>query len=220
MGIVIPFPNLHLELLSMQWFRMHAEFATDPKIQCLNETFQRRFVMFLCLQCTGEFERLSLEELAFALRIEPTELQQTIDAFKAKGFLDENGKIRNWNKRQYKSDSSTERVRKHRLSKDETLQKRSSNGHVTPSETDTDSEKNSVRAAAPPSLDASLFAEGKQIFGQSAGGMLNRAIRAKGKPWLVGIIETCRSKDPEAARAYLSAALNRSTGGGHERAVI
>jgi len=57
------------------------------------------------------------------------------------------------------------------------------------------------------SLDAALFAEARKVFGASIGGQINRAIRRKGKSWVLGMIETCRSKDPEAARAYLAAAL-------------
>lgn len=71
----------------------------------------------------------------------------------------------------------------------------------------------------PPSLDASLFAEARKIFGRSTGGMINQAIRDKGKPWLLGMLETCRSKDPEAARAYLAAAL-KPKGRGHDRVQV
>jgi hypothetical protein len=135
--------------MTFPWFRMYAEFATDPKVQSMDETLQRRFIMFLCLQCSGEYERLSDDELAFALRISPAELVNTKDAFKQKRFLGDNGEIRNWNKRQFKSDSSTGRVRKHRDKKrrndDETLR----NVSVTPPDSDTDSEKD-TSAGKPP----------------------------------------------------------------------
>jgi hypothetical protein len=136
--------------MSLPWFRMYAEFATDPKVQSMSETLQRRFIMFLCLQCADEFEKLSDEELAFALRITPEELAETKEAFTKKGLLAD-GKISKWNKRQYTSDSSTERVRKHRERQrngDETLQQRS----VTPSDTDsdTDSEREKKRASRLP----------------------------------------------------------------------
>lgn len=132
-----------------QWFRMYSEFATDVKVQSMNETLQRRFIMFLCLHCNGEYERLNDDELAFALRITPAELIDTRGVFIQKGFLDDNGKIRNWNKRQYKSDSSTERVQKHRerqRNDDETLQKRP---QIQRTDTDTDSEKNPSASATP-----------------------------------------------------------------------
>lgn len=106
--------------------------------------------MFLCLQCNGEYERLTDDELAFSLRIDTAELVKTRKVFEAKGFIDDSGKIVNWNKRQFKSDSSTERVRKHRKNRsngDETLQKRP---QIQTQITDTDSESKNISAAAPP----------------------------------------------------------------------
>lgn len=135
--------------MTFPWFRMYAEFATDPKVQSMDETLQRRFVMFLCLHCNGEYERLSDDELAFALRITPAELVNTKEAFKQKRFLGDNGEIRNWNKRQYKSDSSTDRVRKHRDKKKRNGGVTGRNVSVTPPDSDTDSEKDTT-AAKPP----------------------------------------------------------------------
>lgn len=124
----------------MLWFRMYGEFATDPKVQSMDETLQRRFTMFLCLHCSGEYERLSDDELACALRISADELARTREVFKAKGFIGGNNEIRNWNKRQYKSDDVYSRVKKHREGK----KKRKGNVSVTPSDTDSesDTEKN------------------------------------------------------------------------------
>jgi len=149
----------------MQWFRMYAEFASDPKVQSMDETLQRRFTMFLCLHCNGEYERLSDEELACALRISLDELARTKTAFEAKGFIDESGKIRNWNKRQYKSDDVAIRVRKHREKKRE----QACNVTVSPSDTDTDTDKNkkSDRAAAQP--EPSEFAEIRRDYPKRAG---------------------------------------------------
>jgi hypothetical protein len=149
--------------MSLPWFRLYAEFATDPKVQSMSETLQRRFIMFLCLQCADEFEKLSDEETAFALRISLQELVETKEAFTKKGLLVD-GKISNWNKRQYTSDSSTSRVRKHRERQrngNETLQQRS----VTPSDTDTDTDtekKRESRASRLPS-DFSLTPERRLV---------------------------------------------------------
>lgn len=76
--------------------------------------------------------------------------------------------------------------------------------HPSPSE---EEEKNSVRAAEPPSVDSLLFAEGRRVFGSSSGGLINKAIAQKGKPFVLEMIERCRNKDPEAARAYLVRAM-------------
>jgi len=124
----------------MQWFRLYNEFAFDPKIQSMGETFQRRFIMLLCLQCNGDLQKLSEEELAFALRISSEELQETKKILISKRFIDEDWNVLNWNKRQYVSDTSTERVRRFRQKQNETLQKRCETVTVTPPDTDTDTD--------------------------------------------------------------------------------
>nr|PZN79755.1 MAG: hypothetical protein DIU57_14810 [Pseudomonadota bacterium] len=63
------------------------------------------------------------------------------------------------------------------------------------------------------SIDKALFAEARKVFGQSIGGKINQAIREKGKTWVLDMIEKCRNKDPEAARAYLAAALQERSRG-------
>lgn len=62
---------------------------------------------------------------------------------------------------------------------------------------------------APPesTLDKALFAEARRIFGQSCGGQINTAIRVKKRPWVMDLLERCKSMDQEQARAYLAAAL-------------
>lgn len=116
------------------WFRMYAEFATDPKVQMMSEHLQRRLLMVMCFRCNETLETLHETELSFALRISMTELDETKKVFLAKGFIDEHWNLVNWDKRQFASDSSTARVRKHREEKKQgglfevTEVKRSSNG--------------------------------------------------------------------------------------------
>ena len=127
------------------WFRLYSEFAHDPKVQMLPEAMQRRYVMLLCLRCSETLETLHETELAFQLRLDETELLETKKLFISKNFIDKNWNILNWNKRQFVSDSSTMRVRKHRNKKkqvgndDETLQKQPSNA------LDTDTDKNQIQ---------------------------------------------------------------------------
>ncbi|AZW14227.1 hypothetical protein CS344_20145 [Bordetella bronchiseptica] len=121
----------------MDWFRMYAEFATDPKVQMMPEAMQRRLVMLLCLQCGNGIETFHETEressIAFALRISEAELAETKELFMRKEFINSDWTLRNWDKRQYASDSSTARVRRHRekskkaTETDETFQERSSN---------------------------------------------------------------------------------------------
>jgi len=116
------------------WFRLYSEFAHDPKIQMMPEHMQRRYIMLLCMRCSETLETLHETEIAFQMRLSDDELAKTKELFLSKGFIDEHWNLTNWEKRQYASDSSTVRVRKHRDKKkedtkqDETLLKRSSNG--------------------------------------------------------------------------------------------
>ena len=121
------------------WFRMYAEFATDPKVQMLNEANQRRLLMVLCLRCNGDVT-LQDEEVAFQLRISNDEWSTTKSTFVEKGFIDSTNKVLNWDKRQFVSDSSAERVARHRSNK-----KVLCNVTVTPPDTDTDTDTDTER---------------------------------------------------------------------------
>jgi hypothetical protein len=98
----------------MEWFRAYAEFAHDPKVQMMSEVMQRRLHMLMCLRCSNTLETLRETELAFFLRISEKDLAETKDLFIAKGFIDSDWVLLNWDKRQFSSDSSTERVRAYR----------------------------------------------------------------------------------------------------------
>ena len=122
----------------MDWFRMYGEFATDPKVQMMSEAMQRRLVMLFCLECSNGIETFHVTEretsIAFALRVTEEILAETKAVFLAKGFINDDWTLANWEKRQYVSDSSTARVKAHREKKKkeaaerETRMKRSSNG--------------------------------------------------------------------------------------------
>lgn len=118
------------------WFRLYAEFAHDPKVQMLSETDQRRYIMLLCLRCGNGDVTLHETEVAFQLRISNEEWGATKARLMEKNLIDEDSKPIAWDKRQYASDSSAERVAKHR----EKL-KQQCNVTVTPPETETETEK-------------------------------------------------------------------------------
>jgi hypothetical protein len=116
--------------MANSWFRLYAEFATDPKVQMLSESHQRRLVMVFCMRCNGNVT-LHDEEVAFQLRISNEEWADTKAVFMAKGFIDDTNEVLNWDKRQFVSDSSAERVAKHREKK-----KQACNVTVTPPDTE------------------------------------------------------------------------------------
>jgi len=103
--------------MSNPWFRMYAEFANDPKVQMLSEVNQRRFVMLLCFRCSNDDETFQDEHVTFQLRISNDEWNKTREILLANNLINEHNIPRGWNKRQFLSDSSTERVKKHREKK-------------------------------------------------------------------------------------------------------
>lgn len=122
---------------------MYSEFAIDPKVQMLNEADQRRLTMLFCLRC-NDHVTLQDKEVTFLLRISNDEWLSTKAIFIENGFIDNDNKILNWDKRQFKSDTSKNRVSAYRernkktSNKDVTLLKRKSNAIDTESDTDTE----------------------------------------------------------------------------------
>ena len=145
------------------WFRMYAEFATDPKVQMMTETMQRRYVMLLCMRCSNDLVTLHDEEVAFQLRISAEEMAETKALFIKKGFVDSAWNVLNWDKRQFASDTSNARVAKHRALQKEkqkeqgngdvTLQKQKANALDTDTDTDIKEDKSSLSASTNPTDD-------------------------------------------------------------------
>ncbi len=99
--------------MSNPWFRMYAEFATDPKVQMMSEVNQRRLTMLLCFRCNSDVT-LHDDEVTFLLRVTNEEWQVTKALFIEKGFIDKDNNLLNWDKRQFTSDSSKNRVAAYR----------------------------------------------------------------------------------------------------------
>jgi hypothetical protein len=149
--------------MANQWFRLYAEFITDPKVQIMTEAMQRRLIGVFCLRCSNVLETLHETDIAFALRISDDELAQTKQLFMAKGFIDESWNVLNWNSRQYVSDSSTERVRQYRK-RCETFLKQDETVSVTAPDTDTEQKQNRNRTEKTiPPLDAACQKAAEQI---------------------------------------------------------
>lgn len=141
--------------MANQWFRMYSEFATDAKVQMLSEAMQRRYLMLMCLRCSNALVTLHDEEIAFQLRISDEELAETKALFIKKGFIDSAWNLLNWEKRQFASDSSKDRVAKHRALQKQ-KQEQASNGDVTLHETkanglDTDTDTDTEQSNSAPS---------------------------------------------------------------------
>lgn len=139
----------------MQWFRMYAEFATDPVVQSMSFDDQRHFVIILCLKCSGALDRefgdpqMRVAMLRRALGLEAMAFDEAKNRLCGSGLINGEWQPKNWEKRQFLSDhSAAERMRNYRKRhRDVTVTSRVTKSDVldTESEADTDSEKKKTK---------------------------------------------------------------------------
>jgi len=105
----------------MQWFRLYAEFATDPVVQCLAFEDQRHFIVVLCMKASGVLDRpfadaqIRVEMLKRAIGLDAKAFEEARNRLCGAGLIDADWQPRNWNKRQFISDQDpTALQRKHK----------------------------------------------------------------------------------------------------------
>lgn len=123
-----------------RWFRFYQEALDDPKVQKLEPFDFKCWVNVLCLACRNDGKLPLLPDMAFALRMTIDGCQTVLERLSNGGLIDKasggaNGAhyvVHNWEKRQYKSDTSTPRVKRFR--------ERSETVTETPPDTETETE--------------------------------------------------------------------------------
>ena len=138
--------------MAQPWLRLYREVVTDPKLCRLSGAARFVWIVLMCL--ANDNGRVEIADGVPYDRGDIANLagvgNDTVDdAFawfiKTKMIsTDATGNItlNNWNKRQFKSDDSTERVRKHRA-------KQACNADVTPPDTDTDTDTEAEKKKTP-----------------------------------------------------------------------
>lgn len=100
-----------------RWFRMYEETLDDPKAQRLEPALFKTWINLLCLASRHAGQLPEVSDIAFALRLSDESAGQAVKSLVDCGLLDETegGLVpHNWRGRQYKSDVSTERVKRFR----------------------------------------------------------------------------------------------------------
>lgn len=144
-----------------RWFRYYDEALDDPKVQRLSGDLFKTWINLLCLASKSGGKLPSNDDIAFRLRISVQDAQLRTEDLIMAGLIDIGPdralSMHGWTERQYVSDTSSERVRKHRKNKaetpcndGETLPKRECNVIESESYSDTDTESPDL----PSSLDA------------------------------------------------------------------
>lgn len=133
------------------WFRMYAEFSGDPVIQSLAFEDQRHYIIILCLKCNGLLDREVRASVRESMILRGLGLD-AITAGEAKrrlseaGLIDEKWQPTGWKNRQFISDDSSKRVRKHRENKQ--TGNVSCNGSGNAPETDTEQNRTETETPA------------------------------------------------------------------------
>lgn len=126
-----------------QWFRFYGESLNDPKVQRLPGETYKLWVNLLCIASQNDGVVKKGDDTAFQLRMMPEEAEEAIQALVKRGLLEDRGEFyvpHNWDKRQYKSDNSAERVAKHRTERVKRVCNVTEAVTVTPPEAETDTE--------------------------------------------------------------------------------
>lgn len=101
----------------MRWFRFYDDVVNDPKVQSLPADLFKSWINILCVASKNGGVLPELSHLAFALRCDLDAVTEMSQALQQVGLLDKKGSKlipHNWNKRQFKSDTSTDRTKRYR----------------------------------------------------------------------------------------------------------
>lgn len=102
------------------WFRFYDDVVNDPKLIRLPDELYRAWVNLLCIAAKNDGVLPELADVALVLRVKEAKAAEIITKLvRAKLLDDENGIFvpHNWQGRQFKSDDSGERVKRHRAKK-------------------------------------------------------------------------------------------------------
>ena len=154
-----------------RWFRFYDDAINDPKILKLSDKLHRVWIGLLCAASKNNGELPPLDDLALLVRMKPEKLRSALESLIKSGLFDDFGvvlKPHNWDKRQFKSDVSTERVKRFR----------NVSGTVseTPPDTDTDTEK---KDAAPTGAQIVPLINPEKVFFDQAHDICGRPLAAK-----------------------------------------
>ena len=164
-----------------RWLRLWTSVPDNKKLRSITAEEFRFYILYLCVYRRGEIsEETSYEDISFDMRLDVETVKCYIETLMKQKLICKNKKPNDWDEWQYQSDSSSERVRKHRknkaletesedeahppkreCNKDETLQKRFSNAprvQIQSTEAEAEREGENTHAQAIAVEDAKLIA--------------------------------------------------------------
>ena len=129
----------------MQWFRLYHRIVDDEKLRLLAFEDRWHFVALCCLRASGLLNEpdgdLRNRRIAVKLGVQVRELDEISRRLREVDLIDENLIPLAWDDLQFRTDNSTERVKKYRKKQHRNAVKRFSNVSETGQETETETEE-------------------------------------------------------------------------------
>lgn len=128
----------------MQWFRLYSRIVDDEKLRLLAFEDRWHFVALCCLKSDGLLDdpddSLRARKIAVKLGVQARELEEIGRRLQEVGLVDENLSPVAWDELQFRSDNSTDRVKKFREKQKRNGAKRDRNVSATGQETEADTD--------------------------------------------------------------------------------
>lgn len=192
-----------------RWFRFYAKAMRDPKVLKLSDKDFRLWVNLLSIAAENDGLLPVDEDLKLVLGMRLDHLKGGLNRLIRGGLIDllEGGyEPHNWNKFQYKSDTSTERVKRYR---------EKCNVSETPPDTEADTELplSNDNGAAPDS-DKEFWATAKSYLGgNKSGSLIGAWCRDYGKEQTAKAITAAQVERAVEPKSYIIAALKKTKSG-------
>lgn len=102
-----------------RWFRLYDEMLDDPKVQRLHPALFKVLINLWCIASRHDGRLPSTSDMSFSLRMTEDETFRAVSKLAEAGFIDTDSatgeqRPHGWDVRQFRSDTSTDRVREHR----------------------------------------------------------------------------------------------------------
>jgi hypothetical protein len=191
-----------------RWFRFYADAHRNPKVAKLSDKDFRLWVELLSVAAEKDGFIPCLSDLKHILKRRLDHLSSAVERLISVGLIEQLGERyvpHGWDKRQYKSDVSTDRVRKSRAK---------CNVSETPPETDTETDTETEYSV---SKDTGASADPEKLFwdnataylGPKSRGMIGRWIKDYTRPRVAEAIAAAQVERAVDPIPYIAATLRR-----------
>ena len=183
-----------------RWFRFYAKAMRDPKVAKLPDNDFRLWVELMCVASENDGKIPPLDDLKHLLRRRLDHLKGGVKRLISALLIDalEDGyEPHNWSKFQYKSDTSTDRVKRHRSKR---------NVSVTPPETETEYTVTKVTDAGV-DLNKAFWATAVAYLGEPKRSVIGKWVSRYGRPETASAITSAQSTGAVDPVAYIERAL-------------